>query len=70
MRKIVLRLSAEVCAHRGGHRQPGQLNPAQEAAVVEEAAKGTFTKAEVVRRWMAHPKVPRPIHTKVDPEAQ
>lgn len=45
---------AEVCAHRGGgHGQPAWLTPTQEAAVVEEAAKGTFTTAGDVRNWVA-----------------
>jgi transposase len=83
---------AEVCAHHGGgHGQPSWLTPEQEAAVVEEAAKGAFTTAADVRRWVSeqfgvtyrpkgiygllrrvrcHPKVPRPIHVKADPEAQ
>jgi transposase len=45
---------AEVCArHGGGHGQPAWLTPEQEAAVAEEAAKGTFTTAADVRRWVA-----------------
>jgi hypothetical protein len=45
---------AEVCArHGGGHGQPSWLAPEQEAAVVEETAKGTFTTAADVRRWVA-----------------
>jgi transposase len=45
--------TAEVCAHHGGGQgQPSWLTPEQEAAVVEEAAKGTFTTAADVRRWV------------------
>ncbi len=59
--------------------------------MAEEAAKGSFTTASDVRRWVdeqfgvtyrpkgiygmlrrlrCRPKVPRPIHTKADPQAQ
>jgi transposase len=45
---------AEVRArHGGGHGQPAWLTPEQETAVAEEAAKGTFTRAADVRRWVA-----------------
>jgi transposase len=45
---------AEVCTrHVGRHGQPAWLTPEQEAAVAEEAAKGTFTTAAEVRRWVA-----------------
>lgn len=45
---------AEVCARRGGgHGQPSWLTPEQEAAVAEEAAKGSFTTAGDVRRWVS-----------------
>ena len=45
---------AEVCArHGGGYGQPSWLTPEQEAAVTQEAAKGTFTSAGDVRRWVA-----------------
>jgi transposase len=44
----------EVCAHQGGgHGQPAWLTPEQEATVGEEAAKGSFTTAADVRRWVA-----------------
>ena len=46
--------TAEVCVHHeGGHGQPSWLTAEQEAAVAEEAAKGTFTTAADVRRWVA-----------------
>jgi transposase len=45
---------AEVGArHGGGHGQPSWLTPGQESAVAEEAAKGSFTTAADVRRWVA-----------------
>src|SRR5919106_6429703 len=45
---------AEVCArHGGGHGQPAWLTPEQEGVVAEEAAKGAFTTAADVRRWVA-----------------
>lgn len=45
---------AEVRARRGGgHGQPSWLTPGQEGAVAEEAAKGSFTTAEDVRRWVS-----------------
>jgi transposase len=45
---------AEVCArHGGGHGQPSWLTAEQEAAVVEEASKGTFSTAADVRSWVA-----------------
>lgn len=45
---------AEVCARHGaGHGKSSWLTPTQEAAVVEEAAKGTFTTAGDVRNWVA-----------------
>jgi transposase len=45
---------AEVGArHGGGHGQPSWLTPGQESAVAEEAAKGSFTTAAEVRRWVA-----------------
>src|ERR671918_436048 len=45
---------AEVCTHHGGgHGQAPWLTPEQEAAVAEEAAKGSFTTAGDVRRWVA-----------------
>ena len=45
---------AEVCArHGGGRGQPAWLTPEQEGVVAEEAAKGTFTTAADVRRWVA-----------------
>lgn len=44
----------EVCTrHGGGHGQPSWLTPEQEAAMVEEATKGTFTTAGDVRKWVA-----------------
>jgi transposase len=46
--------TAEVCVHHGGgHGQPSWLTAEQEAAVAEEAAKGAFTTAADVRRWVA-----------------
>jgi transposase len=45
---------AEVCTHHGGgHGQPSWLTPEQEAAVREEAARGTFITAGDIRRWVA-----------------
>jgi transposase len=38
--------------HAGGYGQPSWLTPEQEAVVAEEAAKGTFTTAADVRRWV------------------
>src|ERR671918_867657 len=69
---------AEVWArHGGGQGQPAWLTPEQEGVVAEEAAKGTFTTAADVRRWVAdqfgvtyRPKVPRAIHVKADPQVQ
>jgi transposase len=45
---------AEVCTHHGGgHGQPSWLTPEQEAAVVQEAAQGSFTTAADIRSWVA-----------------
>lgn len=45
---------AEVCArHGGGPGQPSWLTAEQESAVAEEAARGSFTTAGDVRRWVA-----------------
>lgn len=43
----------EVCAHRaGGRGQPRWLTSDQEAALVEEAARGSFATAEDARQWV------------------
>lgn len=45
---------AAVCAHHaGGHGQPSRLTPEQEAALAEEAAKGSFTTTADALAWVA-----------------